>query len=97
MGRVVGFKHTGNFQKTDRLLHGIIESYYTRKLKKYALRGVEALKEATPKDSGKTADSWAYEIVEEPGSTATRWPMKHGRRLSDERRDRETHRRDVFR
>ena len=26
---------------------------------------MEALREATPKDTGKTADSWTYEIVEE--------------------------------
>ena len=77
MGRVVGFKHTGNFQKTDRLLNGIIESYYARKLRKYAELGVEALKSATPRDSGKTADSWGYEIVEEPGSTAIYWTNDH--------------------
>lgn len=77
MGRVVGFKHTGNFQKTDRLLHGIIESHYARKLRKYAELGVEALKSATPRDSGKTAESWGYEIVEEPGSTAIYWTNDH--------------------
>ena len=73
MGRVVGFKHTGNFQKTNRLLNGIIESHYARKLRKYAELGVEALRNATPIDSGKTAESWGYEIVEEPGCTAIYW------------------------
>lgn len=31
-------------------------------LKQYGEQGVEALRAATPKDTGKTADSWYYEI-----------------------------------
>ena len=31
-------------------------------MQKYGKRGVEALKEATPKDSGKTAESWSYTV-----------------------------------
>ena len=31
-------------------------------LKQYGEQGVEALRKATPKDSGKTADSWYYVI-----------------------------------
>ena len=34
-------------------------------MNKYGRLGVEALREATPKDTGKTADSWIYEIEEE--------------------------------
>lgn len=33
-------------------------------LRKYGRIGVEALSSATPKNTGKTADSWHYEIVE---------------------------------
>ena len=31
-------------------------------LDEYGKKGVEALRQATPKDTGKTADSWFYEI-----------------------------------
>lgn len=31
------------------------------------------MKAATPKDSGKTAESWDYKIVEETGRTAVYW------------------------
>ena len=73
MGRIISVVNKGNFQKTDRFLHGLTEFHYRRKLKHYGEKGVEALKEATPKASGKTADSWSYEIVEEKGRTAIYW------------------------
>lgn len=39
-------------------------------LNKYGKRGVEALASATPKDTGKTAVSWSYEITHDRnGST----------------------------
>lgn len=51
-----------------------MESFLARSLKikpiiriildKYGKKGVAALREATPKDSGKTAESWSYEIVQ---------------------------------
>lgn len=77
MSRIVGFTHTGNFQKTDRFCHGLIGMHYAHKMKKYAERGVQALKESTPKDSGETADAWTYEIVETPGQTAIYWCNDH--------------------
>ena len=77
MARIISVRQTGNFQKTDRFLSGVISAHYLRKMKKYGERGVEALKSATPKDSGKTADSWSYEIVQEPGQTAIYWKNSH--------------------
>lgn len=77
MGKVVGFRQTGDFRKTDRFLSGVIAAHTLRKMRKYAEMGVEALRAATPKDSGKTADSWSYEIVQEPGRTAIYWKNSH--------------------
>ena len=77
MGKVISVTQKGNFKKTDRFLHGFIGHYYKRKLMKYGQKGVEALREATPKESGKTAESWSYEIVEEPGRTAVYWRNSH--------------------
>lgn len=34
-------------------------------LNKYGMKGVEALREATPKDTGKTSESWSYKITRE--------------------------------
>ena len=73
MGRIISVTQKGNFKKTDKFLHSLTELHYAHKLKKYGERGVEALREATPRDTGKTADSWSYEIVEEEGRTAIYW------------------------
>ena len=35
--------------------------------------GVAALKAATPRDTGKTAESWTYEIVQEKNRLAVYW------------------------
>lgn len=77
MGRLISVRNTGNFQKTDRFLSGLIGVHYMRKLKKYGEKGVAALREATPKDSGKTAESWSYEITQEPGRTVIYWKNSH--------------------
>lgn len=77
MGWMVSVKQTGNFQKTDRFLHGLIGKHYRHKLEKYGEKGVEALRSATPKDSGETANAWSYEIVEEAGRTSIFWKNDH--------------------
>lgn len=77
MGKVIGFRQTGDFRKTDRFLSGLIGANTLRKMKKYGERGVEALRAATPKDSGETADAWSYEIIQEPGRTAIFWKNSH--------------------
>lgn len=77
MGRMISFHHSGNFSKTEGLLSRLVGGHYYRKLKKYAQKGVEALAEATPKDTGGTADAWSYEIEERPGQTAIYWSNSH--------------------
>lgn len=61
---MIKFKHHGDFKKTTTFLGRIRDLYYKRILDKYGKLGVEALSEATPVDSGETADSWVYEIIE---------------------------------
>ena len=41
--------------------------------------GVAALKAATPEESGVTAASWYYEIVDRPGYYAIHWLNSHVR------------------
>ena len=73
MGRIVSFTQKGNFKKTDRFLGKLVGFYYSHKLRHYGELGVQALQAATPKDTGKTAESWSYEIVEEEDRTAMYW------------------------
>ena len=70
MGRILSVTQKGNFKKTDRFLNRLVGLHFDHKLHYYGRMGVEALKNATPKDTGKTAESWNYEIVREPGRTA---------------------------
>ena len=73
MGRVIGFTQKGDLKKTDRFLSRIVSGYYMHKLNHYGEMGVNALRNATPKDTGATANAWSYEIVEEPGRTTLYW------------------------
>lgn len=60
---MIEFKHKGNFSKTFKFLNGVLGLEYLNVLDKYGQKGVEALRQATPKDSGVTADSWDYVIT----------------------------------
>ena len=77
MGKIISVTQKGNFKKTDRFLSKLVGFHYKHKLKIYGEKGVQALREATPKDSGETAEAWSYEIVEEPGRTAVYWRNSH--------------------
>lgn len=73
MKEIVSFKQKGDFEKTTKFLHRLTEGINRRKLESYGRLGVESLRSATPKDTGKTAESWSYEIVEQPGRTSIYW------------------------
>jgi len=46
-------------------------------LNKYATLGQNALSNATPVESGETAASWYYTIVQRPGYYSIRWHNRH--------------------
>lgn len=73
MSKVISVHTSGDFKKVDGFLHRIVQRHYRSKLNHYGVLGVQALQAATPKDSGKTAESWTYEIVEEPNRLALYW------------------------
>lgn len=62
--KTVKFETKGNYKKFERFLtHSLhIKALVRPILDKYGRRGVELLREATPKDTGKTSESWSYEI-----------------------------------
>ena len=60
----------GDFSNTFRFLKKVENFQVTKILDKYGKMGVNALANATPLDSGKTAESWGYEIsVKKEGAT----------------------------
>lgn len=58
--------HHGNFNNLEKFL-GVVSGgkYISSILDKYGEKGVAALREATPKRTGLTANSWYYEKVVE--------------------------------
>lgn len=51
-----------NFDKTLKFFDDVEDAIRYFDLSRYGKKGVEALKAATPKDSGETANSWYYVI-----------------------------------
>lgn len=69
---MITFKQSGSFNNIDIFFNNARISYSSI-FKKYAERGLSALINATPKDSGKTASSWSYEIIKSKGKTSIIW------------------------
>ena len=70
---MISFVQKGNFKRVNRFLIFASKLNIKTKLDKYGIIGVEALASATPKDSGKTADSWSYEIEGNGQSASIVW------------------------
>ena len=64
----ISVRQKGNFSKLTRYLIQAKESIKRFDLDKFGKEGVAALSSATPVDSGKTANSWYYEIENKNGS-----------------------------
>ena len=65
----VSWTHKGDWSKTMTFLNRIMGKDYLNVLAKYGQLGVAALSSATPIDSGRTATSWNYEIIQNGGQT----------------------------
>lgn len=63
----------GDFTKTFNFLEKAKHLFNKSTFDKYGEVGVEALRQNTPKDSGKTADSWYYKVSEEKGRITITW------------------------
>lgn len=59
---MIVFHEKGDFSKTLVFLERLKNFFHAGLLDKYGREGVEALRAATPVDTGKTAASWRYEI-----------------------------------
>lgn len=70
---MISFTQKGDFHKLTSFLEKILEKIHSGRLDRYGEMGVEALRNATPRDTGKTADSWYYEIVNKRGELKIEW------------------------
>lgn len=67
------FRQRGDFSKTEKFLKKSFGRDYLDVLEKYAQKGVEALSAATPVDTGLTAISWGYEIIQNNSTISIIW------------------------
>lgn len=67
---MITFRQKGDFSKLTHFLEKAKEAVKLGDLDKYGQKGVAALSSATPIDSGKTAESWYYEIKNQNGSVS---------------------------
>lgn len=70
---MIKFKHRGRFEKSDRFLTKNKKLNIRHLLDRYGSIGVELLSANTPKDTGLTASSWSYKIIQSNGSSAIQW------------------------
>ena len=59
----ISLKLDGDFSKTSAYLKRLLKLFKTGAIDKYGKRGVEALRSATPMDTGLTAECWYYETT----------------------------------
>lgn len=64
---------SGSFKNTNSFLDKMIRFDIRSQLAQWAEEGVVALQAATPQESGLTASSWSYEIVDEDGFSTIWW------------------------
>ncbi len=58
----ITFSHEGDFNNVEKFFNKLLNKEYLNILAEYGEKGVEALREMTPKDTGLTANSWYYVI-----------------------------------
>lgn len=69
--------NSGSFAKSMAFLQRMQRRDQFHVLAQYGPIGVQALASATPVESGVTAESWYYEIVDKPGYYSIHWLNSH--------------------
>lgn len=67
---MIKFKQKGDFKTLTNYLLKVNKGFDVGILDKYGEEGVTALRSATPKDTGLTADSWEYRVTRGDGSVS---------------------------
>ena len=63
---------SGDTKRTEDFLHKMMTDDPYANIQRLAQKGVDALAQVTPQDSGRTSEQWSYEIVQN-GSGITIW------------------------
>lgn len=74
---MISFRQSGDFSKTFKFLEKAKHMFELSVFDKYGRAGVEALRAATPVDTGITANSWYYEIEKNNDSLSIVWKNRN--------------------
>jgi len=74
---MITVKHRGNFRRAEKFMTAMKKKRYLALLNTFGAAGVDALRNATPVDTGETAASWSYEVVRTPEGYTIYWKNSH--------------------
>ena len=74
---MITVRHEGSFNNIEQFFNRVLKRDYLNIIASYADKGVEALKAATPSDSGETAEAWGYIIESGNGITTVSFTNSH--------------------
>ena len=63
----------GDFKNTESFFNRVLKREYKKLFAQIGEAGVKALQEATPKKTGKTAESWSYSVEETNKGLTISW------------------------
>jgi len=70
---MIVIESTGDFKNTEAFLRKMTQNDLFLSLGYYGAAGVQALSNATPLDTGETAQSWYYEVKQDSKSISIIW------------------------
>lgn len=70
---MITFKQSGNFKNTEGFLKRVLRSDHGQILHRYGKEGVDALMMNTPLDTGTTAQSWSYRVINKKNRLGIEW------------------------
>lgn len=73
----ISVSHKGSFSNLKRLLQSPIKQTVDAELNRLGAKGVSALQNGTPRDSGRTAAAWSYDIQKSRGQTSLVFNNSH--------------------
>lgn len=74
---MIGFEISGSFKRVEDFLDRVMHIDPQTKIEQLAQSGVDVLVASTPRDSGLTAESWDYEIIQNGSEITIWWTNNH--------------------
>lgn len=70
---MIKITHSGDFKNAETFFKKVVKREYMKLFDQVGKAGVEALQEATPKKTGKTAASWSYTVDQSKEGISISW------------------------